>query len=162
MKKEQLKIDIKYMKEATNIAKIGIKSGQTPFGAIIVKDGTIIAQTHNEVFSQVDITAHAEMIAIKEACKNINSIDLTGATIYSTCEPCPMCFSAVHWAKIDRIVYGANIKDALNAGFNELQVNNKKMKKLGKSKVKITKNILSKACKKLFKIWNKNIDKKTY
>ncbi|RLA78326.1 MAG: nucleoside deaminase, partial [Epsilonproteobacteria bacterium] len=140
----------------------GIKNGQTPFGAVIVKDDIIIAQTHNRVFSNTDITAHAEMVAIKEACKNIDSIDLSGATIYTTCEPCPMCFGAIHWAKIDKIIYGANIKDAKNSGFSELSISNKKMKKLGESRVVIIKNILKKECKELFTLWSKNKDSKTY
>jgi len=162
MEKEQIQKDIEYMKHAIKISKIGIQKGQTPFGAVIVKDDRIIAKTHNQVFSTTDITAHAEMVSIKEACKNTNSIDLTGSTIYSTCEPCPMCFSAINWARIDRIVYGANINDASNAGFNELTISNEQMKEFGNSKVKIVKNILSKECKELFTLWNKNGDKKSY
>ncbi len=160
--KKEIKNNIKYMKCAVEISKIGIKTGQTPFGAVIVKDDIIIAQTHNQVFSTTDITAHAEMVAIKEACINIDSIDLSGATIYTTCEPCPMCFSAIHWAKIDKIVFGANIKDAKDSGFNELSISNKKMKKIGKSRVVIVKNILQSECKKLFALWSKNKNHKTY
>ncbi|MEA3498654.1 MAG: nucleoside deaminase [Campylobacterota bacterium] len=162
MGKKQIQKDIKYMRYAIEISKIGIQNGQTPFGAIIVKDDKVISKTHNQVFSLTDITAHAEMIALKKACKNTNSIDLSGSTIYSTCEPCPMCFSAINWARIDRIVYGANIDDASNAGFNELTISNQQMKELGNSKVKIVKNILSQECQELFTLWNKNGDKKTY
>jgi len=162
MKNLEQNNNIKYMNLAIDITKKGIDIGQTPFGAVIVKDGKVIAKTYNQVFATTDITAHAEIVAIKEACKNTNSIDLSGATIYSTCEPCPMCFSAINWAKIDKIVYGATIKDALDSGFNELTINNETMKKLGKSKVSIIKNILSKECKELFKLWNKNGDKKSY
>ena len=148
-----MKKNIKYMQNALDVAKKEIKKGQTPFGAVIVKDGKIIASSHNLVWATTDITAHAEIKVIQEACKNINSIDLSGATIYSTCEPCPMCFSAIHWAKIDKIVYGATIKDAKSAGFNELLINNKLMKRLGKCDVIIQKKILQQKCKKLFSIW---------
>jgi len=150
------------MKNAVSITKKGIKNGQTPFGAVIVKDGKIIASAHNQVWKDTDITAHAEIKAIQEACKNINSIDLSGATIYTTCEPCPMCFSAIHWAKIEKIVYGATIKEAINAGFNELSINTKQMKKIGKSKVKIGKKILQNRCKELFTIWGKFGDNRSY
>jgi guanine deaminase len=154
--------DIKYMKYAIEISKLGIQNGQTPFGAVIVKDDKIIAKTHNQVFLDTDITSHAEILAIKEACKNTNSINLSGSTIYSTCEPCPMCFSAINWAKIDKIVYGAKIEDASLSGFNELTISNQQMKELGNSKVKIEKSSLSKECKELFSIWSKSGDKKSY
>ena len=157
-----MKNNIKYMQNAIKVAKTGIKKDQTPFGAVIIKDGKIIASAHNQVWITTDITAHAEIIAIQEACKSLNSIDLSGATIYTTCEPCPMCFSAIHWAKIDKIVYGATIKDAKDAGFNELSINNKQMKKIGKSKVKIKQKILQKECKNLFNIWIKKDNSKSY
>jgi tRNA(Arg) A34 adenosine deaminase TadA len=157
-----MKNHTKYMKNAIKITKKGIKKGQTPFGAVIVKDGKIIASTHNQVWSTTDITAHAEIKAIQQACKNINSIDLSGSIIYSTCEPCPMCFSAIHWAKIDKVIYGATIKDAQEAGFNELTIDNKLMKKVGKSEVKIGKKVLKNECKELFTIWKKSGRNKSY
>ncbi len=154
--------NIKFMSLAIDVSKAGIKNGQTPFGAVIVKDGNIIAQSHNKVFATTDITAHAEMVAIKEACKNLDSIDLSGSTIYTTCEPCPMCFSAINWARIDTIVYGATINDALCAGFNELTISNEQMKTIGKSDITIVKDVLKNECRDLFTLWNKNGDKKSY
>ena len=154
--------NIKFMNLAIGISKAGIKDGQTPFGAVIVKDGNIIAKCHNEVFATTDITAHAEMVAIKEACKNLDSIDLSGSIIYTTCEPCPMCFSAINWARIDTIVYGASINDAKSAGFNELTISNEQMKKTGQSDVNIVKDILKDECRDLFKIWGKNTNKRSY
>lgn len=151
-----------FMQKAIDIAKIGIQNNQTPFGATIVKDGEVVTSSHNQVWSTTDITAHAEVNAIREACKKLNSVDLSGCVIYSTCEPCPMCFSAIHWAKIDKIIYGATIEDAKKAGFNELEIHNKTMKKLGKSKLKIKKRVLQKECKELFDIWGKQEDKKVY
>lgn len=151
-----------FMQKAIDIAKIGIQNNQTPFGATIIKDGEVVASSHNQVWSTTDITAHAEVNAIREACKKLNSVDLSGCVIYSTCEPCPMCFSAIHWAKIDKIIYGATIEDAKKAGFNELEIHNKTMKKLGKSNLKIKKRVLQKECKELFDIWGKQEDKKVY
>lgn len=137
------------MKKAVEKAKEGMKKGQTPFGACIVKDGKVISCAHNTVWADKDPTAHAEVNAIRKACKKIKDIDLSGCTLYTTTEPCPMCFSAIHWAKIDKIVYGATIADAKKAGFNELTISNKKMKESGKSKVKIEK-VKCEECKKLF------------
>ncbi|HEO64204.1 MAG TPA: nucleoside deaminase, partial [Candidatus Omnitrophica bacterium] len=99
-----------FMRLAVSKAEHGIKAGQTPFGACIVKNGKVIVCQHNAVWQNTDITAHAEIAAIREACRKLNSIDLSGCTIYSTTEPCPMCFTAIHWAKISRIVYGTSIE----------------------------------------------------
>lgn len=152
----------KFMKLAINKAHTGIRKGQTPFGACIVKDGKIISRVHNAVWKNNDITAHAEIQAIRKACKKLKTIDLSGCTIYSTCEPCPMCFSACHWAKISTIVYGSRIKDAKKIGFNEMCISNKHMKNLGKSPVKIIGDHLREECLHLFKIWSKQKHKKAY
>lgn len=141
------------MKIAITEAAKGIKRGQTPFGACIVKDGKLIAASHNKVWAANDITAHAEIDAIRKACKKLNTIGLSRTTIYSTCEPCPMCFAACHWAKISRIVYGTAIKDAKTYGFNELVISSLKMKKCGKSQVKIDRHFSKKGNQDLFRIW---------
>ena len=141
------------MQKAIEKTREGIRSGQSPFGACIVKDDRIVACTHNTVWKDTDSTAHAEINCIQAACKKLRTIDLSGCTIYSTTEPCPMCFSAIHWAKIDTIVYGASIADAKKAGFNELSISNTELKKLGKSKVKILKDVEKEACRALFSEW---------
>ena len=147
--------DIKFMRLAIEKALAGVKKGQTPFGACIVKGNKIIACAHNIVWKSCDITAHAEIHAIRVACKSLKNIDLSGCTIYSTTEPCPMCFSAAHWAKISRIVFGAQIKDAKGYGFNELKVSNQKLAKLGKNKIRITSGILKEENIALFEYWKK-------
>ena len=154
--------DLKFMNIATNKAKQGIRKGQTPFGACIVKNGKVIAVSHNRVWQTTDITAHAEIDAIRKACKKLKTIDLSGSTIYSTCEPCPMCFAACHWAKISKIVYGAAIKHAKAGGFNELQIPSLKMKRLGKSKIKLKKDILTGNNIGLFESWKKMKGRKAY
>jgi tRNA(Arg) A34 adenosine deaminase TadA len=156
------KADEKFMLAAIKKTRDGIKKGQTPFGACIVKKGRILSCTYNTVWKDNDITAHAEVNAIRQACKKLKTVDLTGCSIYSTCEPCPMCFSAIQWARIPKIYYGASIADAKKAGFNELNISNEKMKKLGKGKVKITKGLLKEECIALFEAWSKRKDKKTY
>lgn len=145
--------DEKYMSLAIEKAKEGIKSGQTPFAACIVRDGKVLACEHNHVWRDTDVTAHAEITALRSACKEIKGIDLTGATVYSTTEPCPMCFSAIHWSKADRIVYGAKIADAKKAGFNELTVSNFDLKELGESDIEIDSGCLKEECADLFRLW---------
>jgi tRNA(Arg) A34 adenosine deaminase TadA len=156
------KQDLKFMRLAIEKAKAGVKMGQTPFGACIVKNDQVVTCNHNIVWKNTDITAHAEITAIRVACKKLKTIDLLGCTIYSTCEPCPMCFSACHWARISRIVYGASIKDAANFGFNELAVSNFTLKKIGKSDIKITSGLLLKEIVELFKFWQKQSKVKVY
>ena len=154
--------DEKFMRLAIAKAREGIKKGQTPFGACIVKGNKVIACAHNIVWKSTDITAHAEINAIRAACKRLRSIKLSGSTIYSTCEPCPMCFSACHWAKIKRIVYGANIQDAGRFGFHELRISGRRMKRLGKSPLRITADFMRRENLELFKVWSQRADKRIY
>src|SRR4051794_29768559 len=109
--------DEKFMQVAIAKTKAGIAAGQSPFGSIIVRDGRIVAEAHNTVWRDTDPTAHAEVNAIRLASKALGTIDFTGCTLYTTCEPCPMCLTASHWARISRVVYGATIEDAEKAGF---------------------------------------------
>ncbi len=154
--------DLKFMRLAIRKAKVGISKGQTPFGACIVKNNQVIACSHNLVWKSNNIIAHAEMVAIGSACKTLKSIDLSGCTIYSTCEPCPMCFSACHWARISRIVFGCAIKDAKNFGFNEMAVSNLWLKRLIKSKIKIISKVALKENIALFDFWQKQAKAKVY
>jgi len=143
------------MRLAIKKAREGISKGQTPFGACIVKENKVVACSHNLVWKNTDITAHAEITAIRLACKRLKKIDLSGCVIYSTCEPCPMCFAACHWAGISRVVFGCAIKDAKGYGFNELQISNYKLKQLAKNKIRITPSILVRENIGLFDFWKK-------
>lgn len=145
--------DETYMQMAIEKCREGIAAGQTPFGACIVLNGEVVALEHNVVWRTTDITAHAEVNAIRKACEKLNSISLKGAVIYSTCEPCPMCFSAIHWAGISRIVYGAGIADAADAGFNELPISNQQLRQLGRTEVDITDGVLREEACRLFLEW---------
>jgi tRNA(Arg) A34 adenosine deaminase TadA len=145
--------DQAFMEMAIAKARAGIAAGQSPFGACIVRDDLILACEHNVVWQTPDATAHAEVTAIRAACTTHKTVKLTGATIYSTTEPCPMCFAAIHWAGITRIVYGASIADAQRAGFNELAISNVDMKRMGQSPIEIVPALLADEAAALFTEW---------
>lgn len=132
-----------------------------PFGACIVKGDKVIAVSRNTVLKQ-DATCHAEVNAIRAASKKLKTYDLSGCTIYSTTEPCPMCFSAIHWAGIDTIVFGNTIADAKKVGFNELYISNVRMKKIGKVKMNIISGFMRGKVNQLYKKWNSLPNKKLY
>ena len=113
-----------FITRAVDLATHNVIEGGGPFGAIIVKDGKIIAEGVNRVAESLDPTAHAEVEAIRKACEILNTYDLTGCEIYSSCEPCPMCFSAIYWAHIDKVYYAATCSDADNAGFDDTFIYN--------------------------------------
>ncbi len=115
-----IKID-KYMEKAKLEAKKGIEKNEGgPFGAIIVnQNGEIISKGNNKVLATKDPTAHAEIIAIRRACKKLNTYDLSNYILYSSCEPCPMCLSAIIWANIKQVYYGATKEDAAKIGFRD-------------------------------------------
>lgn len=109
-----------YMNDAIKEAILGIqKKDGGPFGCVIVKDGKIISISHNTVLKDNDPTAHAEVNAIRDASKKLNTYDLTGCILYSTCEPCPMCLSAIIWSNIKEVYYGCNKEDANKIGFRD-------------------------------------------
>lgn len=110
----------KFMHRAIELAQSGMEQNHGgPFGCVIVKNGTIIAEGHNRVTTDNDPTAHAEIIAIRKACAKLNDFQLTDCEIYTSCEPCPMCFGAIYWARPKKIYYAANREDAAKAGFDD-------------------------------------------
>ena len=112
----------KFMKIAISEARKGISAGHGgPFGCVIVKDGKIVGKGHNEVVKRNDPTCHGEVMAIRDACKNIGSFDLSGCDLYTTAEPCPMCAGAIMWANIKKVWYGCNIADTDSIGFRDKQ-----------------------------------------
>ena len=110
----------KFMKLAIDQALLGMENNDGgPFGAIIVQNGEIISFAHNEVVKTNDPTAHAEVVAIRKASSKLSRFDLSDCEIYSSCEPCPMCFAAIHWAKIKKLYYGSTREDAANINFDD-------------------------------------------
>lgn len=109
-----------FLREAIELARTGMINGQGgPFGAVIVRNGEIVGRGCNQVTSTNDPTAHAEVVAIRDACRNLGTFQLEDCTLYASCEPCPMCLGAIYWARPNRIVYGAFHSDAAGAGFDD-------------------------------------------
>lgn len=153
----------KFMQLAVQTAQKGILAGAGgPFGACIVKNSKILARAHNEVLRHQDPTCHAEIQAIRLAAKKLKSFDLSGCEIYSTTEPCPMCFAAIHWARISKLFYGTSIKDVAKRGFNELLISNAWLKKISASPLKIRSGLERKICLNLLKKWDCLKSKQTY
>ena len=109
----------RFMREAIQLAVESARNGGGPFGAVVVRDGEIIARGSNRVTDSHDPTAHAEIVAIREACRTLGTHQLTGCEIYASSEPCPMCLSAMYWARPDRFFYAASWADAAAAGFDD-------------------------------------------
>jgi tRNA(Arg) A34 adenosine deaminase TadA len=110
----------RFMREAIHESIVHMRKGAGgPFGAVIAKAGRVVARGHNKVTSTNDPTAHAEVVAIRAACRKLKSFQLTGCTIYSSCEPCPMCWSAIHWAGIRTVYFGNTRRDAAGIGFDD-------------------------------------------
>jgi len=109
----------KFMQRAIELSVENIKIGGGPFGAVIVKDGKIISEGTNRVTADHDPTAHAEVFAIRQAAKKLNTFDLSGCEIYTSCEPCPMCLGAIYWAHLDKIYFGNTKTNAKDIGFDD-------------------------------------------
>ncbi len=140
----------------------GLAAGQSPFGCAVAWNGRVLAKSHNTVLLSTDITAHAEVNAIRAACLAIGDILLSGATVATTCEPCPMCMAALHWARVETVYYGATIADADTAGFNELRLPAAELLRLGGSSVRLVGDVRAEECRELFSAWQANPDKKAY
>lgn len=152
----------KLMSLAIEKCREGIERGQSPFGCAIARNGEVIACVHNTVAATTDITAHAEINALRDACRAIAEIDLAGAIVATTCEPCPMCMAALHWARVDTVYHGATIADADRAGFNELDLPAAELLRLGASQVKLVPGVLVEECRALFDLWEKNPNRRVY
>lgn len=132
-----------------------------PFGAVVVKDGKIVARGYNKVVSTNDPTAHAEVVAIREACKALNDFQLSGCEIYTSCEPCPMCMSAIYWARPDKVYYANSKVDAANIGFDDDFIYQELKLDYDKRKIPLER-ILPNEAIKAFEEWSKKNDKIEY
>ena len=150
----------KWMKIAHSQAIKGmLKNDGGPFGAVIIKDGKVIAKAHNKVLKTNDPTAHAEINAIRKASKFLKTFDLSECTLYTTCMPCPMCLGAIFWARIKTVYYGATKEDAAHAGFDDeyfYKILNNKNNALTLNQIDAKKN------KELFNLWLEKDDRKIY
>lgn len=150
------------MQMAIETCREGLAHGQSPFGCAIAIGDRVIARAHNTVLQTTDITAHAEVNAIRLGCQATGNIFLTDAVVATTCEPCPMCMAALHWARVDTVYYGATIADANGAGFNELQLPAAELLRIGGSSVKLKSGLLKNECVELFDLWNASPTKVAY
>jgi len=149
------------MQQAITEAEQGIAQGHGgPFGAVIVRDGQIVGRGHNRVVINKNPTLHGEMVAIADACKNLDTFDLSGCDIYTTGEPCPMCLCALLWANIGKIYYGCTIKDNEVIGFRDDKFNN--VMSIDRKKITNLYELDRAACLKLFAKYNKIKDKQNY
>jgi len=151
----------KFMRRAIELSKQSVKNGGGPFGAVIVKDGEIIAEASNSVTRTNDPTAHAEINTIRKASEKLKSFDLSGTTIYSSCEPCPMCLSAIYWARIDNLFFANTRNDAAKIGFDDEFLYNEINLSIDKRSIP-TKQMLREEALFAFKLWAEQEDKIEY
>ena len=154
--------DERFMLKAIRLAQNGIDSNAGgPFGAVVVKDGKIVGEGFNKVTSTNDPTAHAEVVAIRNACENLRSFQLDGCTLYTSCEPCPMCLGAIYWARPAQVFYAATREDAANIGFDDEFIYKEIEKNFEDRQMKLV-NFLRDEGLKVFKNWENKADKKKY
>ncbi len=151
----------KFMLRAIELSISSANGSGGPFGCVIVKDDKIIAEGSNKVTFSNDPTAHAEIVAIRDACKKLNIFNLSGCDLYSSCEPCPMCLSAIYWSHVDNIFYANTREDAKKINFDDSLIYSEILKKNQDRKIPI-KQMLRNEALKAFEIWNKKTDKIEY
>ncbi|MBN1561500.1 nucleoside deaminase [candidate division KSB1 bacterium] len=155
-------MDIEFLQHAIHLAETHSADGQNgPFGAVIAKDDAIIAEAWNQVIVHQDPTAHAEIVAIRQACQKLNSFQLRGCTLYASCEPCPMCLAALYWVRIDAVVYAASKEDAAEAGFDDLMLYDEMGKSWQNRKIK-AQRLLESAGRQVLKRWRQNPNRIEY
>ena len=151
----------KFMLRAIELSVKSANGTGGPFGCVVVKNNKIIAEGSNNVTFSNDPTAHAEIVAIRNACKKLNTFNLSGCDIFTSCEPCPMCLSAIYWSHIDNIYYANTRDDAKKINFDDSMIYSEFSKKIEDRKIPI-KQILREEALKAFDIWDKKTDKIEY
>ena len=151
----------KFMTRAIELSIESVNSGGGPFGSIIVKNDKVIAEGSNKVTLNNDPTAHGEIVAIRKACKSLNNFNLSGCELYSTCEPCPMCLSAIYWAHIDKVYYANTRDDAQKIDFDDSLIYSELLTNVKKRKIPMVPMMRDEALK-VFELWDKKTDKIKY
>ena len=149
------------MKRAIELSVESINKGGGPFGSVIVKDNKIIAEGSNKVTPTNDPTAHGEIVAIRDACKKLNNFNLSGCELYSNCEPCPMCLSAIYWARINKIFFANTREDARKIDFDDSLIYSEFKKNINERKIPMV-QIMRDEALKAFQLWDKKKDKVKY
>ncbi|HEY4065212.1 MAG TPA: nucleoside deaminase [Puia sp.] len=154
--------DIVYLRQAIELAREGINGGMGgPFGCIIVKDGVVIGKGCNRVTSTNDPTAHAEVVAIRDACHHLHDYQLTDCDVYASCEPCPMCLGALYWARPRRVVFASTRDEAAEAGFDDALIYREISLAPGERKIPFVQRSLAEAAA-LFMLWKEKGNRKLY
>ena len=154
--------DREFMKRAIELARAGLAANAGgPFGAVIVKDGKVIGEGNNSVTSSNDPTAHAEIIAIREACESLGNFQLDGCTIYTSCEPCPMCLGAIYWARPERVLYACTREDAAAIGFDDKFIYDE-LEKPNDLRKMAMQSFLRDEALEVFRAWSEKPDKIEY
>ena len=154
--------DIVFMKKASDLATESVKRGSGPFGCVITSmDYEEIAEGNNQVTESKDPTAHAEIVAIRRACKKLDTFDLSGCRLFSSCEPCPMCLSAIYWSRIQHVSYGNTREDAANIGFDDAFIY-EELNKEPKDRSILLKRVSSGNSMDSFALWTETKDKVLY
>ena len=151
----------KFMQRAIELSIESINSGGGPFGCVIVKDNKIISEGMNRVTVNNDPTAHGEIVAIRLATKSLNNFNLKGCELYSSTEPCPMCLSAIYWARIDKVYYANTRNDAQKINFDDSLIYSELIKKIDQRKIPMI-QVMREEGLKAFELWNKKTDKVKY
>ena len=150
-----------FMKRAIELSIKSVGLGGGPFGSVIVKNDKVIAEGSNKVTLNNDPTAHGEIVAIRIACKSLNNFNLSGCELYSTCEPCPMCLSAIYWAHIEKVYYANTRDDAQKIDFDDSLIYSELLKNVKKRKISMI-QIMRNEALKAFELWDKKTDKVKY
>jgi tRNA(Arg) A34 adenosine deaminase TadA len=152
----------KFMMEAIALSKKGVENNEGgPFGCIVVKGDRIVGRGNNKVTSTNDPTAHAEVVAIRDACNNLNTFQLDDCEIYTSCEPCPMCLGAIYWARPQKVYYGNTREDAANINFDDSMIYEELLKNMEERKIPISSLCRDEALK-VFDMWREKPDKTLY
>ena len=151
----------RFMSRAIELSIESVKSGGGPFGSIIIKNNEIISEGMNRVTKNNDPTAHGEIVAIRNACKNLNDFSLKGCELYTSCEPCPMCLSAIYWSRIDKIYYANTRDDAKKIDFDDSLIYSELTKKIKERKIPTTQLMRDEALQG-FKLWKNTENKVKY
>jgi tRNA(Arg) A34 adenosine deaminase TadA len=151
-----------FMRRAIALAKENVRSAEGgPFGALVVKDGRVLAEGANRVTGTNDPTAHAEIVAMREACRVLSDFQLSGCDLYTTCEPCPMCLGAIYWARPARVFYAALAADAAAAGFDDAFIYEELQRALGDRRLPM-KQLLRDEALAIFSLWKQQENKTPY
>ena len=150
-----------FMRRAIELSRESVKKGGGPFGAVITRNGEIIAESHNKVTLLNDPTAHAEVNAIRDAARKLNTFDLSGCEIYASCEPCPMCLGAIYWARLDKIYFAGSRSDAGAVGFDDSFIYGEISLPLLNRSIE-SRQLLRKEALEAFKAWEECEDKVEY